>query len=187
MSNETKRKPGGPMGGHGPGGPNMMAGEKAKDFKGTMKNLFSYLSKYKIGIFIVIAFAIGSTVFAIVGPKILGNATSEIFDGLVAKIMGTGGINFDAIGSILLFLLTLYIISSALSFVQGYIMSGVSQKIAYQMRDEISQKIHKMPMKYFESKTVGEVLSRVTNDVDTLSMNLNQSLTQIITSITTVI
>ncbi|MEG0456847.1 MAG: ABC transporter ATP-binding protein, partial [Oscillospiraceae bacterium] len=175
------------MGGHGPGGPNMMAGEKAKDFKGTMKNLFSYLSKYKIGIFIVIAFAIGSTVFAIVGPKILGNATSEIFDGLVAKIMGTGGINFDAIGSILLFLLTLYIISSALSFVQGYIMSGVSQKIAYQMRDEISQKIHKMPMKYFESKTVGEVLSRVTNDVDTLSMNLNQSLTQIITSITTVI
>ncbi|MEG0230097.1 MAG: ABC transporter ATP-binding protein, partial [Oscillospiraceae bacterium] len=108
-------------------------------------------------------------------------------DGLVAKIMGTGGINFDAIGSILLFLLTLYIISSALSFVQGYIMSGVSQKIAYQMRDEISQKIHKMPMKYFESKTVGEVLSRVTNDVDTLSMNLNQSLTQIITSITTVI
>ena len=165
----------------------MGTGEKAKDFKGTMKKLFTYLSEYKIGIFFVMIFAIGSTVFNIVGPKILGKATTEIFKGLVGKVSGGSGIDFTKIGKILLTLLCLYVISACFSFIQGYIMTGVSQKLTYRMRKEISEKINRMPMNYFDTTTHGEVLSRVTNDVDTLSQSLNQSATQMITSVTTII
>ena len=182
MSNQPRRR--GPMGGgHG----RMGTGEKAKDFKGTMKKLFTYLSEYKIGIFFVMIFAIGSTVFNIVGPKILGKATTEIFKGLVGKVSGGSGIDFTKIGKILLTLLCLYVISACFSFIQGYIMTGVSQKLTYRMRKEISEKINRMPMNYFDTTTHGEVLSRVTNDVDTLSQSLNQSATQMITSVTTII
>ena len=173
----------GPMGGHGP----MGVGEKAKDFKGTMKKLIGYMSEYKIGIFLVAVFAVGSTVFNIVGPKILGKATTEIFNGLVGKVSGGDGIDFTRLGQILVFLLGLYVISALFSFVQGYIMTGVSQKMTYRMRKEISEKINRMPMNYFDTTTHGEVLSRVTNDVDTLSQSLNQSATQMITSVTTII
>ena len=172
--------------GHGPmKGP----GEKAKDFKGTMKTLIKYLSKFKIAIIAVIIFAIGSATFSIVGPKVLGKATTKIFEGLIGKISGnsSAGIDFEGIGRILLILLGLYIISAIFAFFQGILMTGVSQKISYNLRKEISEKINRMPMKYFDSKTHGEVLSRVTNDIDTLSQSLNQSMTQIITSITTVI
>jgi ATP-binding cassette subfamily B multidrug efflux pump len=188
MSN-TKREKRGPMGGGMMGGPmGPGGGEKAKDFKGTMRTLMSHLAKYKFAILLVIIFAIGSAAFAIVGPKILGNATTEIFNGLVAKITGQGGgINFTKIGEILLFLLGLYVVSAIFSFIQGYIMTGVSQKVSYNFRKEISEKINRMPMKYFESRTHGEVLSRVTNDIDTLSQSLNQSMTQVITSITMII
>lgn len=172
--------------GHGPGG---MPGEKAKDFKGTMGKLFKYISSYTVPIILVALFAIGSTVFAIIGPKKLGNATTEIFNGLVAKISGVegGGIDFGKLGSILLFLLFLYILSALLSFLQGIIMTSITQKISYRLRREISQKINRLPMKYFDGMTHGEVLSRVTNDVDTVSQSLNQSMTQIITSVTMVI
>ena len=183
MSN--KRIPRGPMGhGHMKG-----AGEKAKDFKATMKTLLKHLSKFKLSIILVIIFAIGSVSFSVVGPKILGKATTKIFEGLVAKVSGvTGvGIDFNAIAKILISLLALYILSTIFSFIQGFIMSGVSQKIAYNLRTELSQKINRMPMKYFDSKTHGEVLSRITNDIDTLSQSLNQSMTQLITSITTLI
>ena len=172
------------------GGPQGMAGagEKAKDFKGTAKKLLHYLGTYKVSIFLVILFAIISAVFSILGPKILGNATTEIFNGLVGKITGaTAGINFGKIAGILLTLLGLYIISMIFSYLQGFIMSGVNQKVAYNLRDQISKKMHKLPLSYFESKTTGEILSRVTNDVDTLSQSLDQSLTQVITSITTLI
>lgn len=162
--------------------------ERAKDFKGTLKQLMNYLTKYKVQIGLVLLFAIGSAVFSIVGPKILGEATTEIFEGLVAKVTGTGnGINFSKIGKILLFLLGLYAISACFSFLQNFIMSGVTQKVSYRMRKEISEKMNRLPMKYFDSKTNGEILSRTTNDVDTLSGNLSQCLTQVITSITTVI
>lgn len=162
--------------------------EKAKDLKGTIKKLLTYLKPYRISIIIVIIFAIGSATFSIVGPKILGSATTEIFNGLVSKVTGTGtGINFDKIGQILLSLLILYLISLFFSFIQGFIMSGVTQKIIYNLRKQISIKINKLPMKYFDTKTHGEILSRVTNDVDTLGQNLDQSLTQTITSITTLI
>ncbi len=162
--------------------------ERAKDFKGTLKQLMNYLAKYKVQIGLVLLFAIGSAVFSIVGPKILGEATTEIFEGLVAKVTGTGnGINFSKIGKILLFLLGLYAISACFSFLQNFIMSGVTQKVSYRMRKEISEKMNRLPMKYFDSKTNGEILSRTTNDVDTLSGNLSQCLTQVITSITTVI
>ncbi len=172
MSNQPRRR--GPMGGgHG----RMGTGEKAKDFKGTMKKLFTYLSEYKIGIFFVMIFAIGSTVFNIIGPKVLGKATTEIFKGLVGKVSGGSGIDFTKIGKILLTLLCLYVISACFSFIQGYIMTGVSQKLTYRMRKEISEKINRMPMNYFDTTTHGEVLSRVTNDVDTLSQSLNQSAT----------
>ena len=182
MSNQPRRR--GPMGGgHG----RMGTGEKAKDFKGTMKKLFTYLSEYKIGIFFVMIFAIGSTVFNIIGPKVLGKATTEIFKGLVGKVSGGSGIDFTKIGKILLTLLCLYVISACFSFIQGYIMTGVSQKLTYRMRKEISEKINRMPMNYFDTTTHGEVLSRVTNDVDTLSQSLNQSATQMITSVTTII
>ena len=159
--------------GHGP----RMSNEKAKDFKGTMKKLMAYLSAYKIGIFFVIVFAIGSTIFNIVGPKILGKATTEIFKGL----------DFDKIAHIVLTLLCLYLTSAVFSFVQGYIMTGVSQKLTYRLRKEISEKINRLPMNYFDKQTHGEVLSRITNDIDTLSQSLNQSATQVITSVTTII
>ena len=164
-----------------------MSNEKAKDSKGTMKKLMAYLSAYKIGIFFVIVFAIGSTIFNIVGPKILGKATTEIFKGLVRKVSGGSGIDFDKIAHIVLTLLCLYLTSAVFSFVQGYIMTGVSQKLTYRLRKEISEKINRLPMNYFDKQTHGEVLSRITNDVDTLSQSLNQSATQVITSTTTII
>ena len=185
MSKENRPRKKGPMG-HGPGA--MAAGEKAKDFKGTMKKLFSYLGKYKIGMFIALLFAIAGTVFSIVGPKILGKATTKIFEGLMSKVSGdASGIDFDAIGKILLTLIALYIVSLIFSVIQGFIMSGISQKVSYNLRDELSKKINRMPMKYFDKKTHGEVLSRITNDVDTLSQSLNQSLSQLITSLTLII
>lgn len=179
------KKPRGPMG-HGPHG-GMGTGEKAKDFKGTIKKLAKYLSVYKIGLVFVLLLAIGSTIFNIVGPKILGKATTEIFTGLVGKVSGGAGINFEKIAEILIFLMCLYVLSAVFSFIQGYIMTGVSQKLTYQLRKEISEKINRMPMNYFDTRTHGEVLSRVTNDIDTLSQSLNQSATQIITSFTTII
>lgn len=181
MSNERRR----PMGGHGPGV--RMAGEKAKDLKGTMIKLIKYIRRYYVPILFVILFAIASTVFNIVGPTILGDATTEIFNGLIRKVSGTGGIDFDKVGDILMMLMGLYVVSAAFSFMQGLIMTHVSNNITYQMRNDISEKIHRMPMKYFESRTYGEVLSRVTNDIDTLGQSLNQSMTQIITSATQII
>lgn len=178
------RGPRGPMGGHAMGGPV----EKAKDFKGTMRTLMSYLAEYKLSIIIVFIFAIGSVTFSVIGPKILGKATTEIFNGLVGKVSGEGtGIDFEAIKTILIALVILYIVSAIFSFIQGYVMSGISQKVAYNLRDELVKKINRLPMKYFDTKTHGEVLSRFTNDIDTLAMSLNQSLTQIITSVTTLV
>ena len=184
---ETKHTPPrrGPMGGMGHGG--MRPGEKAKDFKGTIGKLLAYMGRYKIGLFFVLLFAAGSTVFNIFGPKILGNATTELFNGLLAKISGTGGIDFGRIAQILLFLLGMYLIAALFGSIQGWIMSGIAQKMAYRMRRDISEKINRMPMKYFESRTVGEVLSRITNDVDTMGQSLNQSITQLITSVTMII
>ncbi len=173
----------GPMrGGHG-----MMPGEKAKDFKGSTLRLLSYMGKFKFALIGVLLFAVGSTLFNVVGPKILGQATTELFSGLVAKVQGAGSINFGKIGTILLLLLGLYLLSALFSFIQGWIMTGVTQRLCYRLRRDISEKIHRMPMKYFESKTVGEVLSRITNDIDTLGQSLNQSVTQLITSVTTII
>ena len=173
------------------GGPGRGPGaeiEKAKDFKGTTKKLLNnYLSKYKLALVIVIIFAIGSTIFSIVGPKILGNATTEIFNGLVSKLSGGSGIDFGKIVGILLTLLALYGISALFSLIQGFTMTGVAQKLTYKMRNDLAEKINKLPMHYFDKKTKGEVLSIITNDIDTLSQNLNQSITQIITSICTLI
>ena len=171
----------------GPGGPRMMAGEKAKDFKGSMAKLIRYMSKYKIRFVIMFVFAIAGTVFNIVGPKILGKATTELFNGLVAKIGGTGGIDFTKITQILLFALGLYVCSAIFSFIQGFIMTGISNDTTYSLRKDISKKINRLPLKYYESRTTGEILSRVTNDVDTLQNGLNQSITQLITSVTTLI
>ena len=174
----------GPMRGQRRGVPT----EKPKNFKGTTKKLIKeYLTQYKFRLLIVIIFAIGSTIFTIVGPKILGNATTEIFNGLIGKLSGGTGIDFEKIGQILLTLLCLYIISAVFSFIQGFIMTGVAQRVTYKIRNDIAKKIGKLPMKYFDKKTHGEVLSIITNDIDTLSMNLNQSITQIITSICTII
>ncbi len=173
-------------GGHRGPGP-MAGGEKAKDFKGTMKKLMGYMGSYKIPILFVAVFAVGSTVFNIAGPKILGKATTEIFNGLVGKITGGSGIDFEKIGRILLGLLCLYLVSALFSFIQGYIMTGISQKMTYRMRREISEKIQRLPMNYYDKMTHGEILSRITNDVDTLSQSLNQSATQVITSVTTLI
>ncbi len=173
----------GPMRGPGRG----MGGEKAKDFKGTLKKLIVYIGSYWPAFVAVLCFAVGSTVFNIVGPKISGQATTELFNGLVAKVSGTGSINFERIGQILLMLLGMYALSALLSFIQGLIMTQISQNLSYRFRREIIAKINRMPMKYFESRTVGEVLSRITNDVDTLGQSLNQSITQLITSITTMI
>ena len=173
------------------GGPMKPGGkppEKAKDFKSTMKKLINnYLSKYKIALIIVIIFAIGSTIFTIVGPKILGNATTEIFNGLIGKLSGGNGIDFGKIGQIAISLLILYALSAVFSFVQGFTMTEISQKLTYKLRNDLIQKINKLPMKYFDKKTHGEVLSIITNDIDTLSMNLSQSITQIITSVCTII
>ncbi|MCI6465003.1 MAG: ABC transporter ATP-binding protein/permease [Faecalicatena sp.] len=174
------------MGGHGPMR-GMAPGEKPKDLKGTLKKLLGYMKAYKIQLFFVLIFAIGGTIFNIVGPKILGKATTEIFNGLVSKVSGGDGMNFTKIGKILLFTLGLYVVSALFSFVQGFIMTGISQKMTYRLRKEISQKINRMPMNYFDTKTHGEVLSRVTNDIDTLGQSLNQSATQMITSVTTLI
>ena len=169
------------------GGGRFAPGEKPKNFKGTLKKLISYLGVYKIAIVIVMILAAVATVFSVAGPKIMAKATNALFDGLMSKIAGTGGIDFGYIGRILLFTLGLYIFSSAVSFAQGWIMTGISQKISYRMRKDISEKIGRMPMGYFESRTYGEVLSRITNDVDTLGMTLNQSITQIITSVATLV
>ena len=168
---------------HGPG----MPAEKARDFKGTIGRLLAYSGRYKFALFGVLLFAVGSTVFSVVGPKILGMATTTLFQGLVLKIQGTGGIDFGKIGAILIGLLALYGVSALFSFVQGWIMTGVSQQLCWRMRRDIIAKINRMPMQYFESRTVGEVLSRVTNDVDTLGQSLNQSVTQLITSVTTIV
>ena len=181
MSGQRRR---GPMGGHGPG---MRPTEKAKDFKGSMGKLFRYMSRYKLRFVMVFIFAVAGTVFNIAGPKILGKATTELFNGLVAKVNGTGGINFGKIGMILLWTLGLYLASACFSFIQGWIMTGISNDVTYNLRKDISKKINKLPLNYFESRTNGEILSRVTNDVDTLQMSLNQSLTQLITSVTTLI
>ncbi|MDD5969003.1 MAG: ABC transporter ATP-binding protein [Candidatus Fimousia sp.] len=170
----------------GHGGPGRPA-EKAKDFKGTLKKLVHYLGQYHLAIICVMIFTIGSTVFNIVGPKILGKATTEVFNGLVSKVQGGAGIDFEKIGRILLLLISLYLISAVFSYIQGFIMTGISQKVAFNLRKELSEKINRLPMNYYDKRTYGEVLSRVTNDVDTLGMGLNQTLHQLITSVATVI
>ena len=168
------------------GGPPMSV-EKAKDFKGTVKKLWRYLSKYKIALIIVLLFTIASTIFSVVGPKILGNATTELFNGVISKYTGGAGINFTKIGKILLFLLALYICSAIFSYIQGIIMTNISQKLAYRLRKEVSKKINKLPMKFYDNKTHGEILSVITNDIDTLSQNLNIEATQVISSVATII
>ena len=191
MSNERQefkmpKRRRGPMGGHGPMG-GMIGGEKAKDFKGSFSKLLAYIGRYKFAILTVMIFAATSTVFSVIGPKVMGKATTELAEGLMRKIGGTGGIDFDKIAHILMLTLGLYLCSAAFTFIQSWIMTGITQKICYRMRKEISEKINRMPMKYFESRTYGEVLSRITNDVDTLGQGLNQSVTQIITSTATII
>ena len=161
--------------------------DKAKDFKGTSKKLISYVKKHKVAIIFVAIFALLSTVFSIIGPNVLGNVTTEIFNGIVLKITGKGSMNFDLIKSTLLILLGLYIFSALCSFLQSYIMNTVSCKISYNLRNDISKKMHKLPLAYFEERTHGEILSRITNDVDTLSSNLSQALSQIVTSVATLI
>lgn len=183
----TRQRP--PMGRPG-GGPHglIRGGEKARDFKGTMVKLLQYLKPYRAQIIMVFLFAIASTVFNIIGPKILGKATTKLFEGVMGKLAGTGtGIDFVYIGNILLFLAGLYLLAAGFGFVQGWIMSGVSMKLTYNFRKEISEKINRLPLSYFDRTSQGEVLSRVTNDVDTVSQTLNQSLTQIITSVVTMI
>lgn len=191
MSNERQefkmpKRRRGPMGGHGPMG-GMIGGEKAKDFKGSFSKLLAYIGRYKFAILTVMIFAAASTVFSVIGPKVMGKATTELAEGLMRKIGGIGGIDFDKIAHILMLTLGLYLCSAAFTFIQSWIMTGITQKICYRMRKEISEKINRMPMKYFESRTYGEVLSRITNDVDTLGQGLNQSVTQIITSTATII
>ena len=184
MSQSSNRPRRGPMGhGHGHGAP----AEKAKDFKGTIQKILVYMSCYKPALVVVMIFAVASTVFNVVGPKILSRATTELFNGLMSKLSGGNGIDFGKIGRILLILLGIYVCSAIFSFVQGWIMTGISQKMTFRMRKEISEKINRMPMKYFESRTVGEVLSRITNDVDTMGQSLNQAITQLITSVATII
>ena len=172
------------MGGHHGGA---MTGEKAKDFKGSMAKLFKYMERYKFRFTLMFVFAVAGTVFTIVGPKILGKATTELFNGLIAKVNGTGSINFAKIGTILLWVMGLYLISSLFSLIQGFVMTGISNDVTYSLRKDISKKINRLPLNYFESRTNGEILSRITNDVDTLQMSLNQSMTQLITSVTTLI
>lgn len=179
MSNQTRRH--GPMGGH------MGSAEKAKDFRGAMAKLFRYMGRYKIRFAVMFLFAVAGTIFNIVGPKILGKATTELFHGLVAKVSGTGSIDFAKITSILLWTLGLYLVSACFTFIQGWVMTGISNDVTYSLRKDISKKINRLPLNYFESRTNGEILSRVTNDVDTLQMSLNQSMTQLITSVTSLI
>lgn len=173
------------MRGHGPGG--AVPGEKAKDFKGSMKRLLSYLNKFLPSIILVLVCAAASTVFSIFGPKVLGQATTKLFEGLIAMLTGTGGIDFNAIGQILLFLAALYVVSALLSYVQGWVMSGVATKLSYSMRKDISEKIDRLPLSYFDRVPHGEVLSRITNDVDTVTQTLNQSLSQMVTQITMIV
>jgi ATP-binding cassette, subfamily B, multidrug efflux pump len=183
-SGSTQRRQG-PMDGHGPMA--MMPGEKARDFKGTMARLIRYLGVYRIAVLVVIIFAIASTAFTIAGPMILGLATTKLFAGVMAQLNGTGSIDFLYIGRILLIALGLYSISAIFSYIQGWIMADVSTNIAYRLRRDISEKINRLPLKYFDTTTHGEVLSRITNDVDTVNQTLSQSLTQIITSVISVI
>lgn len=184
MAEQRTRRPHGPMGGPGRG---MMPGEKPKDFKNSIEKLVRYLGRYWYAIVAVMIFAAVSTVFSVAGPKVMARATNALVEGLGKKIAGTGSIDFTYIAKVLLFTLGLYICSAVFSFIQGMIMTGITQKTCYRMRKEISEKINRMPMKYFESRTYGEVLSRITNDVDTLGQSLNQSVTQIITSVATLI
>ena len=183
-----KRGNGGGMG-RGPGGPSgMMPGEKPKDFKGSLKKLARYLSAYKVSLFFVLIFAVASTIFMIVGPKILGNATTALFEGVMNMIADNGkGIDFDYIGQILLLLLGLYVIAALFSYIQGYIMTGISMKVTYQLRRNIFAKINRLPFKYFDKTSYGEVLSFLTNDIETVNQTLNQSVTQIITSVATLV
>ena len=178
---EAKRRPG--RGGHGPG----RVVEKPKDFKGTMLKLLGYVGTHKIAVFFAVAFAMCSVIFNIIGPKVLGQVTTKLYEGLVAKVAGTGAVDFDWIGKTLLLLLGLYLASSACNLIQGWLMTGVTQKICYRMRKEIAQKICVVPMSYFNGHSKGDVLSRITNDVDTLGQSLNQSVTQLITSITQIV
>ena len=173
----------GPMG----RGPMVMPGEKAKDFKGTLLRFFAYMGAHRIALALVFLFAIGSTVFNIVGPKVLSEATTLLFNGIVAKVAGEGSIDFAAIGFVLLCTLGLYVLSAACSFVQSWLMSGVSQRTCYRLRQDIDAKINRMPYGYFERTRIGDTLSRITNDVDTLGQSLNQGVTQLITSVTTVV
>ena len=185
MSNESlkpKRRTGGPGGHMG-----MAPMEKAKDFKGSLKKLYQYMGRYRIALLFVIFFAACSTIFNVAGPKVLGKATTELASGLSRQIKGTGSIDFTFIGTILLIVLGLYGIGAILSFIQGWIMTGISQKVCFRMRDDLSKKINRMPLDYFESRTNGEVLSIITNDIDTLGQALNQSVTQILTSSATII
>jgi len=183
---KTSSRPHRAMG--GPGRHGMLPAEKAKDFKGTIKKLFAYLGNYKYAMLVVAIFAVGGTVFNIYGPKVLSRAITELFNGYMAKIMGnTGGINYSFIANTLLFLLFLYVLSAILNFVQGWIMAGISQKISYRFRRELLEKINRMPMKYFETNAVGDILSRITNDVDTIGQNLNQSIMILVTSVATII
>ena len=179
-----RRAVGGPSG-HGPRG--MMPGEKPKDFKGTLKKMLAFMGRFKALLAVVFAFAIGSTVFNIIGPKVLSEATTELFNGIVAKIGGTGGIDYERVAQILVLTLALYLLSAACSFVQGWIMSYVSQRTCYLLRRDIAEKIDRMPFGYFERTSTGDVLSRITNDVDTLGQSLNQGVTQLITSTTTIV
>lgn len=164
-----------------------MSTEKAKDFKTAMKRLLNYMKRYRLQLAVMMIFAVGSTIFNIVGPKVLGKATTKLYEGLVSKISGGAGIDFGKIGEILLFALGLYLISAAFSFIQGFIMTGISNQVTYNLRKDISVKINKIPLKYFESRTHGEILSRITNDIDTLQTSINQSFTQLITSVTMLI
>lgn len=173
---------------HGPmGGGPMAGGEKPKEFKKTLGKLVKYLSKYHVAIIVVMIFTVGSTIFNVIGPKVLGKATTEIFNGLMGKINGGAGIDFTKIGKILLLLLGLYGLSTLFGYVQGFVMSGISQKMSFKLRKELSEKMNRLPMSYYDKRTYGEVLSRITNDVDTLGMSLNQSITQLITSVATIV
>ncbi|MCC6894434.1 MAG: ABC transporter ATP-binding protein [Anaerolineae bacterium] len=188
LANQRPGQSGGQRPGHPGGGMGIQAhGERARDFKGTIGRLLEYLHAYRLQIVIVLIFAIASTIFSIVGPKILGQATTKLFEGVVSQIAGTGGIDFEYIGNIILLLAVLYIISAVFSYIQGWIMSGVAINVTYQFRRDIAEKINRMPLKYFDGTNHGEVLSRITNDVDTVSQTLNQSLSQIVTSVTTLI
>ena len=186
--NRDTSAPKGPGGGHGPG-KGIKAVEKPKNFKETGKKLLNYLKPYKWKLVLVIIFAIGSAAFTIVGPKILGMATTKIFEGLMTKISGAegGGIDFPYIGNIIKILLGLYIFSAIFSYIQGFIVTGIAQKVSYSLRENISKKLNRLPLKYFDKNTHGDILSRVTNDIDTVSQSLNQSMSEIITSVTTII